>query len=141
MSDGSDSVDTALRQYGLPANLADRETICAALREQIRLEADEVGDQFLMRLLCAQLFSIGEVGDALLIWEAKSCNFDTNLGIDVQFLCGAGLDQTTAFLAAEGGEAARDALAYVRDCESSGDFARFPVANALSYAKQFYGVG
>ena len=93
-SDGWEGVDAALCRFGLPAKRVDRPAITAALEEQIRLEADEVGDQFLMRLLCAQLFSLGAVEDSLLIWRAKRCNFDTHCGIDVQFLCGAGLERT-----------------------------------------------
>ena len=138
MDDGWESVDEALKRFGLPAKHADRPEIVAALREQIRLEADEVGDQFLMRLLCAQLFSLGVVEDSLRVWEAKSCNFDTHCGIDVQFLCGAGLERTREFLRADGSDAARDALEYLAKCDA--DFADFSVERVLRQAQEFYQV-
>jgi hypothetical protein len=132
------SVDSALSQFGLPARTADRLTIISSLQEQIRREADEEGDQFLMRLLCAQLFSLGVVNDSLLIWAAKSCNFDTSLGIDVQFLCGAGLELTKNFLKTNGSDASLEALKYLTECEASGDFREFSVAVVLQQAKDFY---
>src|SRR4051812_21157948 len=134
--EGWEGVEAALIRFGLPAKPADRSAIIAALQEQICLEADEAGDQFLMRLLCAQLFSLGEVEDSLLVWEAKSCNFDTHCAIDVQFLCGAGLERTREFLRADGSDAARDALAYIAKCES--DFADFSVERVLRQAREFY---
>jgi hypothetical protein len=112
----------------------------AAIEEQIRLEDDEIGDQFLLRLLCAQLFSIGVVEDAMLIWRAKSCNFDTGLGIDIQFLCGAGLEPTKEFLRGQNSDEARDALEYLAECESSADFSEFSVDEVVRQAKCFYGV-
>ncbi|WP_445630119.1 hypothetical protein [Nostoc sp. DSM 114167] len=138
MDDGWEGVDEALRRFGLPAKHADRPAIVAALREQIRLETNEVDDQFLMRLLCAQLFSLGVVEDCLLVWKAKSCNFDTHCGIDVQFLCGAGLKQTKEFLRAHGSDPAQDALEYIAQCDC--DFADFSVGRTLRQAQEFYRV-
>jgi hypothetical protein len=134
--DGWEGVEAALIRFGLPAKPADRSAIIAALEEQICREADEAGDQFLMRLLCAQLFSLGVAEDALLVWRAKSCNFDTHCGIDVQFLCGAGLEQTKEFLRGEGSDAALEALNYIAKCES--DFAEFTVERVLQQAQTFY---
>src|SRR3712207_2508372 len=116
--DGWEGVNAALARFGLPAQPADRPAIIAALAEQIRLEADEAGDQFLMRLLCAQLFSLGVVEDSLLVWRAKSCNFDTRCGSDVQFLCGGGREQTRECLRREGSDDALAALDYLARCES-----------------------
>jgi hypothetical protein len=132
------SEEDALNQFGLPAKPSNRPTIVAALEEQIRLEEDEIGDQFLMRLLCAQLFSIGFVEDSILIWRAKSCNFDTYLGIDVQFLCGAGLEQTKNYLQLDGSDDAINALDYIAKCES--DFLQFSVESVLQYTCKYYGI-
>jgi hypothetical protein len=132
-------VNAALARFGLSAKPSDRPAIIAALEEQIRLEADETGDQFLMRLLCGLLFSLGVVEDALVVWRAKQCNFDTHCGIDVAFLCGAGLEETKAYLAAVGTEGATAALEYLRHCEACGNFARFSVAGEVAELRRFYG--
>ena len=140
MSESDDSVDDALRRFGLPAKATDRSRIIADLQEQIRLEVDEEGDQSLMRVLCAQLFSLGVVEDSLVIWNAKSSNFDTCLGIDVQFLCGAGLEETKQFLETAATDASLRALKYITECETSGDFDRYPLKRVLDETKAFYGV-
>lgn len=137
MSDDWAGVEAALGRFGLPARPADRDEILAALDDQVRREADEEGDHFLMRLLCAQLFSLGRVEDALAVWRAKSCNFDTHCGIDVTLLCGAGLGPTKVFLSAAGPEGAA-ALAYLCDCEAAGDFAAFGVESAVADLRRFY---
>ena len=138
MGDGWEGVDAALARFGLPARPEDRDAIITALNEQMALEADEVGDQFLMRLLCAQLFSLGRVEDSLRVWRAKSCNFDTHCGIDVQFVCGAGLEPTKAYLRAVGGDDASDALDYLAKCEAGGDFDGFSPELVVQQARAFY---
>lgn len=138
--EGWEGVEAALNRFSLPAKPTDRLAVIAALEEQIRLEADEAGDQFLMRLLCAQLFSLGLPEDSLLVWRAKSCNFDTHCGIDVSLLCGAGLEETKAFLAAAGTEEATAALEYIRHCEECGNFAEFSVAGEQAEHRRFYRV-
>src|SRR4051794_3099267 len=139
--DGWEGVEAALIRFGLPAKPAERSAIIAALEEQICLEADEAGDQFLMRLLCAQLFSLGVAEDSLLVWRAKSCNFDTHCGIDVQFLCGAGLEKTKEYLRLVGSDDALDALDYLGKCESGSDFVGFSIRQVLEHARTFYCVG
>jgi hypothetical protein len=138
MSDNDQGVDDLLRQFGLPAKATNRVTIITLLEKQISLEEDEIGDQFLIRLLCAQLFSIGFVEDSILIWRAKSCNFDTCLGIDVQFLCGAGFEQTKNYLQLDGSDDAINALDYIAKCES--DFLQFSVESVLQHTCQYYGI-
>jgi hypothetical protein len=137
---GWEGTNAALARFGLPARPTDRAAIIDALQEQIRLQADEAGDHCLMRLLCAQLFSLGVVEDALLLWRAKECNFDTHCGIDVQFLCGAGLEPTKAFLRRDGSDDALAALDYIVRCEGADDFANFNVQEVLQFARQFYHV-
>jgi hypothetical protein len=137
MSDEREGVNAAYARYGLPPALTDRPAIIAALEEEIRREATEDGDHYLMRLLCAQLFSLGVVEDSLLIWRAKACNGDTMFGIDVRLLCGAGLDRTKAFLAGVGTAAAAEALEYIRKCQDEGIFKQFEVAAALAEYRHF----
>jgi hypothetical protein len=129
-----------LHRFGLPADPQHREQIRTLLSEEIEKEAEEEGDQFLMRLLCAQLFSIGKVEDAEIVWLAKSCNFDTMLGIDVQMLCGAGLQETKALFGSIDSDEAKEALTYIEECEKSGDFDRFPIEQALTAYRHFYGL-
>ena len=138
MNDDWDGVKAALARFGLPARQANRGAIIAALDEQITLEADEDGDPFLMRLLCAQLFSLGWAEDTLRVWRAKSCNFDTHCGIDVQFLCGAGLEPTKAHLSEIRGDDALEALNYLIKCEAAGDFEEFSPERVLEQARAFY---
>ena len=133
--------NAALERFGLPARPAARLAIIAALEEQVRLvESENADDAHLMRLLCAQLFSLGVVEDALLVWRAKQCNFDTHCGIDVSLLCGGGLEETKAFLASAGTEESVAALDYLRHCEGCGNFAGFDVAAALADLRRFYEV-
>lgn len=134
--DGQDRVDEALGRFGLPARPADRAAIIAALEGEIRL--GEECDEQLMRLLCAQLFSLGQAEDAIPIWIAKSHNFDTFCGIDVQLLCGGGLEQTKAFLAGTASEDACAALEYLGEAEASGDFNQFRVEQVLEENRQYY---
>jgi hypothetical protein len=138
--DGWQGVNAAVARFGVPARTTDRPSIISALDEQIKLEADEVGDQFLMRLLCGLLFTLGQVEDSLLVWRAKQCNFDTHCGIDVAFLCGAGLEETKAYLAAAGTDEATAALEYVRECAACGNFAGFTIAGEVAELRRFYGV-
>src|SRR5215203_4766230 len=107
------TTDEAIEQFGLPASQPSRDAICSLLGAELERERSEEGDQELLRALCAQLFSIGKVEDSLLIWEAKGCNFDAMCGIDVQFLCGAGLQPTKDFLAASNDPSASNALWYL----------------------------
>ena len=87
-----------ISKYGLPARKESREEIRALLRIEIEKEVeDEEGDTDTFRCLIAQLFSIGNVEDFTLIWEAKSISFDLMCGMDVQFLCGAGLNETIEY--------------------------------------------
>jgi hypothetical protein len=139
MDDDWDGVNAALGRYGLPAKLTDRPPIIAALEEQIGLESREEGDHYVMRLLCVQIFSLGLAEDSLLVWRAKSCNFDTMCGIDVHLLCGAGLEPTKSFLAGVGGEDADEALEYLRKCEACGDFEGFSVERASAEHREDYG--
>ncbi|MEH0980885.1 hypothetical protein [Micromonospora sp. CPCC 205556] len=119
--------DDSLRRYGLHPAPADLDAIRVLLVEQIEREYDDEGDRDLMRLCCSQLFHAGELRDVLLIWEAKGSSFDAHCTIDAQLLCGAGLAETKAYLAAEGSDAAADALEWLTGCDEAGDFTRFTV--------------
>jgi hypothetical protein len=57
-----------------------------------------------------QLFSLGVAEDALLVWDAKQSSFDAGCGLDVQFLCGAGLAATKGYLAKSSAQTASAAI-------------------------------
>jgi hypothetical protein len=132
--------DEAIQQFGLPAQLEHREAIVRLLAQEVERELQETGNHESLRTFCAQLFSIGRVEDSLPIWSAKSCNFDTMCGLDVQFLCGAGLENTKEFLTASSAPTAADALKYLIECERTGDFTEFTPAKWLSHARFYYGL-
>jgi hypothetical protein len=132
--------EEALQKFGLPASPGCRMEIRNCLSDELQRERNEAGDQELMRALCAQLFSLGVLEDSLLIWEAKACNFDTMCGIDVQFLCGAGLDLTKDYLATLKSPDAIEALNYLAQCEAGGDFAEFTREKWTAYTRSYYGL-
>ena len=64
----------------------------------------------------------GALEDVLPMWRAKHVDFDCGCGFDVQFLVGAGVDATLAYLdESDDGDAAA-AAAYIRRCREGGDF-------------------
>lgn len=134
--------DECLRRFGLRPSGADREQVRRLLREQAALERKRQGDgdTALMRLCCVQLFNVGDLADVLAIWQAKESSWDAHCSIDVQLLCGAGLEATTAYLAITAGDDAARALGYLRACEAAGDFVDFSVA-AWSRSQARYYLG
>lgn len=68
------------------------------------------------------LWRVGEVVDVIPLWRAKNIDFDTGCGLDVQFLVGAGLDETIRYLRSTPGSEAHAALDYILECKKIGDF-------------------
>ncbi|MGK5741343.1 hypothetical protein [Micromonospora sp. URMC 103] len=129
--------DESLRRYGLQPTAADLTHIREMLRAQADLEQQDQDTEF-MKLCCLQLFNAGQLGDVLIIWQAKESSWDAHCSIDVQLLCGAGLDATKAHLEADGSEDAADALRYLLDCEAAGDFDNFSVAEEARWRANYY---
>ena len=128
----------ALQRFGLPTLPIHREEIRYLLTEEIeRGRRGEQGEEML-RTLCVQLFSLEAVEDSLLIWDAKECNFDSHCGLDVQFLCGAGLQPTKEFLAVSTLPTAAEALGYLCRCEEGGDFEGFSPPVWISEYRRYY---
>jgi len=75
-----------------------------------------------------------------MIWQAKESSWDAHCSIDVQLLCGAGLEATKKYLAAEGSPRAAAALDYLLQCEAADDFAGFSVENQSRWYSRYYGV-
>ena len=126
--------DESLRRYGLRPAAADLGDIRTILDTHRELEWPDQ-DTELMKLCCVQLFNAGQAADVLRIWRAKESGWDAHCSIDVQLLCGPGLDATKAYLAADGSEDAARALGYLLECEAAGDFEAFSVsARSEGYA-------
>ncbi|KAB1116797.1 hypothetical protein [Micromonospora aurantiaca (nom. illeg.)] len=129
--------DESIRRYGL------RPTGAAVphIREMLRAQADldqHDQDTELMKLCCLQLFNAGRLSDVLVIWQAKESSWDAHCSIDVQLLCGAGLDATKAYLDADGSDDATEALRYLLDCEAAGDFDNFSIAEQARWRAAYY---
>lgn len=129
-----------IARFGIPPAASDLPEIRARLATETRLEVDEddASDTLIMKELCVLLFAAGQVEDALRIWEAKRASFDAGCGIDVQLLCGAGVEATCRYLAMVDTEASRAALAYLRECEVGGDLDHLP--GMLEAYRRYYGV-
>ena len=132
--------DEALGRFGLVPEKSDIPAIREVLASQIVAAENEEDDSGLMKLCCIQLFSDGDVSDAMLIWAAKRSSFDNGINIDVQLLCGAGVERTKEHLATIASQDATDALQYITECETSGDFERFSTEQVLDYYRDYYGL-
>ena len=93
-----------------------------------------------LKLLCIQLFSAGIPSDALLIYGAKMSSFDASCYIDIQLVCGAGLEATKAFLRASRAPEAKALLAVLQDSRYTTDFEGFAPQQQLDSYRHYYGL-
>lgn len=75
-----------------------------------------------LMLACFNLGLQNQIEDCLKIWEAKTIDFDTYCGLDIQLVPFAGVTETISFLKTQTGAEAAEALTYVCECEACGDF-------------------
>lgn len=132
--------DDTLQRFGLPASPHHRGEIRQLLSEEIERERRGESGEEMLRTLCVQLFSLGVADDALLIWDAKQSSFDAGCGLDVQFLCGAGLAETKAYLAKSSNPSASAALEYLTECEQAGEFADWTPQASIDQYRSYYGL-
>jgi hypothetical protein len=132
--------DEALQKFGLPSSARHRDELRLLLAEEIERERRGESGEEMLRTLCLQLFSLGVVEDALLIWEAKESSFDAHCGLDVQFLCGAGLAVTKDYLAKSKARSASAAFEYLTECERAGDFDDWTPEETLSFYRRYFGL-
>ncbi|MEV4473383.1 hypothetical protein ACFFR3_22175 [Nonomuraea salmonea] len=132
--------DESLRRYGLRPSGAHLDEIRETLRTHAALErrAQGEGDTELMRLCCVQLFNAGDLDDVLTIWDAKRSSWDADSSVDVQLLCGAGLEETKAYLTTANPPEALAALDYLQLCEGAGDFEGFSVESRSRWYADYY---
>ncbi|CCD92268.1 conserved hypothetical protein [Bradyrhizobium sp. ORS 375] len=93
-----------------------------------------------LKLMCIQLFSAGIASDALLIYEAKMSSFDAGCYIDIQLVCGAGLEATEDFLRSSSAPEAQELLATLDDCKRASDFDGFTPQQHLAFYRRYYGL-
>jgi hypothetical protein len=86
------------------------------------------------------LFSAGNPDDALLIYKAKTSSFDADCYIDIQLVCGAGLEPTKAFLFGSSEPQAKELLASLQNSVSAGDFDDFTPERQLDVYRHYYGL-
>lgn len=131
----------SLQQFGLVPKDEDLPRIRDLLAHEADCERKGDGRQADLALLCCvQLFSRAMDEDVLRIWDAKSSGFDLFSYLDVQFLCGNGLQNTKDFLKKQPSEAAAKALAHLKECEAAGDFEEFSPIAHLEHYRAYFGV-
>jgi hypothetical protein len=127
-----------LARYGLVPVAADLPEIRRLIRS---LTADEKRDSNEpLKTLCIQLFSAGIPSDALLIYKAKMSSFDAACYIDIQLVCGAGLETTKACLSESSEPAAKQLLTVLQDGNSVRDFEGFTPERHLDFYRRYYGL-
>lgn len=134
------TTDDALRRFGLPANASYLEEIRDDFENAVERVSRGETDPDLLRCLSMQLFSIGKVEDSLRIWRMKTMDFDLMCGMDVQFLCGAGINATRDFLNACTDDISNDALRYLDECIAGGDFEDWTPDGWIEYYRGYFGV-
>lgn len=132
--------DECLRRYGLHPLGTDLDALRELLRDHTERErrSQGTGDTELMKLCCVQLFNTGTLDDVLLIWRAKTAGMDAAASIDIQLLCGRGLDETKARLALLDTPEAEAAHQRLLACEAAGDFEGFRVAEYSARYDDYY---
>jgi hypothetical protein len=93
-----------------------------------------------LKTLCIQLFSAGIPSDSLLIYKAKTSSFDAGCYIDIQLVCGAGIERTKAFLRDSREPEAKELLAVLESIRSVGDFEGFTPKAHLDFYRRYYGL-
>jgi hypothetical protein len=101
----------------------DRRLILYLLDQEVRYHKSLPGGVYESIKLCAYLlFRLGYVEDSLSIWHAKTTNFDTHCGVDVQLLVAAGVEETLAWLKLNDAPEALSAVGWIEACRKTGDF-------------------
>lgn len=104
---------------------ADRILLCFILEQEMLSRAHDSEGEFYENLYWAGflLSLVANVEDVRLLWRAKTLDFDTRCGFDVQFLVGAGVSHTLTYLQSLREEWASAAGTYLEQCQQAGDFA------------------
>ena len=135
------TVDALLESFGFDSCESELPALRKTLCQESEKETAEQGrgGTELMKLLCVYLFAHRNVEDSLLVWKAKTSSMDADCSIDVQLLCGAGLEKTKSYLESNESAEARSALERIKSCENTGDFKGFAFEGQMSFYKDYYG--
>jgi hypothetical protein len=117
----------------------DRRLVRYLLKQEILMHEESWGVNENIKLCAYLLYRLGHVEDALLIWRAKSTNFDTGCGVDVQLLVGAGLERTVEYLKEQGSKEAAGAISYIEECVKTGDFNN--LEGWREFSRNYFGSG
>lgn len=134
------SMKAILTRFGLCPGAEDWPLIRDVLSAEVYQErlSQGRGNTELIKLCCVQLFSQGQKDDILAIWRAKTASLDADGAVEVQLLCGAGLETTQAYLSALSQPAAQAALARIRQCVAAGDFEEFSPPEQMAFYQAYY---
>jgi hypothetical protein len=92
-----------------------------------------------MRLCCFLLFRAGLLKDVPRIWRAKTSSMDADASIDLQLLCGAGLEETKRYLRELGSDEAEAASRRLLTNEVSGELDGFSAGEYAASQEAYYG--
>ena len=134
------TVDELLERFELALPAEELPEVRRLLSEEVKKESAEQGqgDTELMKLLCVYLFANRDPGDSLAVWRAKTASMDADGSIEIQLLCGGGLDETKAYLASQNESDATAALRRIETCEQSGDFEGFSFDEQFGFYTEYY---
>lgn len=104
-------------------SLTDRPLIRFLLEQEMTCRENDYETDIEGIHLCGfLLFLLAQLEDVELLWQAKTTNFDTMCGFDIQFLVGAGVSPTVAYLHSIQQDWAKKARTYIEHCQRSGGF-------------------
>ena len=121
-------------------NVQDAPEVRRILKEQSDLErvGQGRGDTELMLLCCVKLFALGQPEDILRIWDAKESSGDADFAIDIQLMCGRGLEVTLRFLENTASETAKKALVRIQEYIDGGFFIGFTPDEYMSHWVSYF---
>ena len=102
--------------------------LCFILEQEMRACIHEGGGEYFENLYWAGflLSLVADVEDVHLLWRAKTLDFDTWSGFDVQFLVGAGVSRTLSYLHSLREEWAAAARVHLEQCQQADGSVRMP---------------
>lgn len=107
----------------------EREALCS-YDSNVAREIDNTYDCPLS-IICSTylLYRLGDLNDVKSIWNAKCIDYDSYFEIDGQFLVGAGVDETIAFLRRKRGRIAKFIIKDIKRYKKQGAFEQSAYTN------------